>query len=355
MDFMDQLKDFSNRIESLKGGILTEEATKMSLVVPFFQMLGYDIFNPAEFFPEYTADVGIKKGEKVDYAIMQDGNPIILIECKWVGEDLNKHGSQLFRYFGTTTAKFGILTNGIKYQFYTDLDAPNKMDTAPFLEIDMTDLKEAYTNELKKFCKANFDSESIFSTASELKYTKQIKEYLKNALDEPSDEFIRFILTEGKIYEGQKNQKVVDKFRVLVKKSFNSFISEIMNQKISTALKTTEEEKSKKDDVPVDEEEEAKSKIVTTEQELESYYIVKGILAGTVNVSDVTHRDTESYFGILYQDNNRKPICRVNFDTQKKQLMLPDESKNFTRYYLENINDIYNYKDQIIDIAKRYI
>jgi len=349
MDFIDQLKDFSSRVETLKGGILTEEATKMSLVVPFFsQILGYDVFNPAEFFPEFTADVGIKKGEKVDYAIMENGNPIILIECKWCGDDLSKHGSQLFRYFGTTTAKFGILTNGIVYKFYTDLDEANKMDLTPFLEIDMTDLKEVYINELKKFCKANFDTENIFSTASELKYSKMIKELLREELDEPSDEFVRFILTD--IYSGQKNQKVIDKFRTTIKKSFNSFISEIMNQKISSALKTDVEEPQ---DVEIIEEE--KSKIVTTEEELESYYIVKGILAGIIDINDISHRDTESYFGILYQDNNRKPICRVKFDTQKRQIMLPDESKSFTRYYIENINELYKYKDEIIKIVKRYI
>lgn len=95
--------------------------------MPFFSLLGYDVFDPHEFIPEFTADVGIKKGEKVDYAITKDGKPIILIEAKWCGDNLEKHGSQLFRYFGTTSAKFGILTNGIIYKFYTDLDESNKM------------------------------------------------------------------------------------------------------------------------------------------------------------------------------------------------------------------------------------
>lgn len=351
MDFIDQLKQHALKIEAIKDSITTEEATKMSFVVPFFQMLGYDVFNPNEFCPEYTADVGIKKGEKVDYAILENNNPIILIECKWCGAPLEKHGSQLFRYFGTTTAKFGILTNGITYKFYTDLDESNKMDLTPFLEIDLTDLKESYINELKKFCKANFDTEYIFSTASELKYSKLIKESLTKELDNPSDEFVRFILTD--IYEGQKNQKVIDKFKPIVKKSFSSFISEIMNQKITSALKTEDEGKSSS--VEEAQEEVAASKIVTTQEELESFYIIKGILAGIADMSDITHRDTESYFGILYQDNNRKPICRVNFDTKKKQILIPDEQKNFSRFYIDSIDDIYNYKDMIIEVAKRYL
>lgn len=352
MDFIDQLKQHSAKIETIKDNITTEEATKMSFVVPFFQMLGYDVFNPNEFCPEYTADVGIKKGEKVDYAILENNNPVILIECKWCGDPLDKHGSQLFRYFGTTTAKFGILTNGIIYKFYTDLDESNKMDLTPFLEIDLTDLKENYINELKKFCKANFDTDYIVSTASELKYSKLIKESLTKELDNPSDEFVRFLLTD--IYDGQKNQKVIDKFKPIVKKSFSSFISEIMNKKITSALKTESEDK---EDTQTDDaqKEVAATKIVTTQEELESFYIIKGLLAGIVDMADITHRDTESYFGILYQDNNRKPICRVNFDTKKKQILIPDEQKNFTRYYINDINEIYNYKDNIIEVAKRYL
>ena len=116
MDFIDQLKQFSKRVDSLKDTIQTEEATKTAIIMHFFSMLGDDGFNPQEFVPEYTADVGIKKGEKVDYAILKDGSPVILIECKSITENLDRHDSQLFRYFGTTTAKFAVLTNGMIYR-----------------------------------------------------------------------------------------------------------------------------------------------------------------------------------------------------------------------------------------------
>ena len=128
MDFIDEIKQYSKRVSNLKDSLSTEEATKTSLIMPFFALLGYDVFNPEEFVPEYTADVGIKKGEKVDYAILSNGEPVMLIECKAVKEELKKHDSQLFRYFGTSKAKFAILTNGIIYRFFTDLDEPNKMD-----------------------------------------------------------------------------------------------------------------------------------------------------------------------------------------------------------------------------------
>lgn len=319
------------------------------MIIPFFQLLGYDVFNPGEFCPEYTADVGVKKGEKVDYAILINGNPEILIECKWCGESLSKHGSQLFRYFGTSPAKFGILTNGLIYQFFTDLDEANKMDLAPFLEINLNDLKDAQINELKKFSKEVFDKDNIFSTASDLKYSSLIKGLLAKDLDDPSDEFVRYILSN--VYDGQKNQKVIDKFKSIVKKSFTGFVNDIVNQKISSAL--TPEADEQPNDTPILDEQ--KSKIVTTEEEMEAFYIVRGILAGTIPIEDVVYRDTESYFGILYQDNNRKPLCRINLDTKNKQLLIPDENKNFERIYIDSLNDIYSYKNKLITVAKRYL
>ena len=207
MGFNEEIKEFASSIKQRTQSIKTEEATKMSLVLPFFQKLGYDVFNPAEFCPEYTADVGIKKGEKVDYAILdEEGNPSVLIECKWVWRfHWRRHGSQLFRYFSTTTAKFGILTNGIIYKFYTDLEEMNKMDLVPFWELNLLQLSDIQLHELKKFCKVDFDSENIFSTAEELKYSNLIKQVLANELSDPSDEFVRFLLTE--IYDGAKTQK----------------------------------------------------------------------------------------------------------------------------------------------------
>jgi len=133
MDFKDQIKQLGERVIRLKDQIQTEEATKNAFIMPFIQALGYDVFNPLEVVPEFTADIGIKKGEKVDYAIMKEGQPIILIECKWWGDNLDVHNSQLFRYFHTTKSKFGLLTNGIQFRFYTDLMETNKMDEKPFL------------------------------------------------------------------------------------------------------------------------------------------------------------------------------------------------------------------------------
>ena len=236
MDFIDNLRQFALQASKRIGQIRNEEATKTSLVMPFFQqVLGYDVFNPDEFVPEFTADVGIKKGEKVDYCIQIDGSPVILVEAKSCGESLEKHDSQLFRYFVTTPAKFGILTNGIIYKFYTDLEERNKMDFTPFLELDILSLKDALVPELKRFCKSNFDATEIFNRASELKYSGEIKKYFTEQLGDPSDEFVRFMISCT--FEGVKTATVVEKFRPIVKSSLNSLISEMMNDRITTALK----------------------------------------------------------------------------------------------------------------------
>ncbi len=333
----------------LKDTISTEESTKMSLIVPMFQILGYDVFNPLEFCPEYISDVGIKKGEKVDYAILENGQPTILIECKSCSETLDKHSSQLFRYFGTSPAKFGILTNGIVYRFYTDLEEANKMDLVPFLELNMLNLKESSINELKKFCKENFDRDKIFSTAEELKYSSLIKGVLTSEFESPSEDFVRFVLTT--VYEGQKNQRIIEKFTPVVKRAFSSFVNEIVNNKISSALsKDTEEPETQ--EIP---EPNSISKVITTEAEIETFYIIRGLLAEVVDINDIVHRDTESYFGILYKDNNRKPICRINLDTKNKQILIPDENKKFERFYIDSLNDIYKYKKQLIEVVKRYL
>jgi len=358
MDFIDELKQFSKRIEGLKDKITTEEATKTSMIMPFFQMLGYDVFNPHEFVPEFIADVGIKKGEKVDYAIMKDNSPVILIEAKWCGENLDKHDSQLFRYFGTTTAKFAILTNGLIYKFYTDLDEQNKMDAKPFLEINLLDIKESYVNELKKFHKQSFDIDTIFNTASELKYSNEIIKYMTTQLKTPEDEFVKFI--SGKVYTGVKTQNVITRFREIVRKSLNQFVTELMNEKITSALKSNDTQEGQPT-TPIAEtvkpEPEAASKplVITTEEEMEFFYTIKTFLREIVPKEKISYKDTQSYFGILYDNNSWKWICRLKLDGSKKYIYLPDETKSPVAYQIENIDDIYDYKDRIIEVVKRYM
>ena len=123
-----------------------------ALIMPFISALGYNVFDPTEVVPEFTADVGTKKGEKVDYVIMREGKPDpILIEAKAATCNLDDaHCSQLYRYFSVTDARFGVLTNGIHYRFFSDLEAPNKLDVRPFLEVDMRSLTDNVVDELEE-------------------------------------------------------------------------------------------------------------------------------------------------------------------------------------------------------------
>ena len=189
MDFIDHIHDLSVRIEKQASVIQTEEATKNAFVMPFISALGYNVFDPTEVTPELVADVGTKKGEKVDYAILINGKPIILFECKWCGTNLDKENpTQLYRYFSAKTdAKFGILTNGIIYKFYSDLENQNVMDTKPFLELNMLNIKEPVVEEVKKFSKSTFDLNSILDTARELKYMREIRKRMCLAVRESVD------------------------------------------------------------------------------------------------------------------------------------------------------------------------
>lgn len=356
MDFIDGLKQFAKRVERLQETITTEEATKTSIIMPFFQLLGYDVFNPHEFLPEFTADVGIKKGEKVDYAIIKDGHPVILIEAKWCGEDLDKHSSQLFRYFGTTTAKFAILTNGITYRFFTDLEETNKMDTRPFLEFNIMNIKEAYVHELKKFHKSNFDVETIFDTAEELKYSNEIIKLMSHQLRMPSDDFVRYIL--GEVYSGTRTQNVIDRFREIVRKSLNQFINDLMSDKITSALKASSSAETETDAIEDDVAatmEDTTPRIITTEEELEGFFVVRHILSDYVDKERIFHRDTISYFGILLDDNRLKWICRLYLDGSKKYLILPTETKDQIRIEIESIDDLYNYKKELKEVLDRVL
>ena len=354
MDFKDSVKQFADRVEKLKGSLQTEEATKNALVMPFLQMMGYDVFNPLEVVPEYTCDVGTKKGEKVDYAIMKDDLPVMLIECKHWKEDLNLHDNQLLRYFAVSNAKFGILTNGIIYRFYTDLEKPNKMDEKPFLEVDFADFKTAQTDELKKFHKAYFDLENILSSASELKYMNELKSIIISEFASPSPEFVKILAKQ--VYDGQFTAKILDQFTGLVKRSITLHINDVFSDRLKTALKTeTEEVKQEKESAPIIEESKD-DKIETTGEELEAFFIVKSILRPHVASERITYRDSQSYFAIFIDDNNRKTICRLYFNSPtNKRIVFLDENKKEVVNKIQSIDEIYSYADKLIDALKKYL
>lgn len=361
MELNEKIYELADRIGKLKDSISTEEATKTSMIMPFFQLLGYDVFNPLEFVPEFIADVGVKKGEKVDYAIMLDEKPTILIECKPCHDNLEKHASQLFRYFTATSARFGILTNGVIYKFFTDLEQKNIMDETPFLTVNLSSLKDRDVVELAKFAKESLDVDNILSSAEDLKYSRLIKEWFSKELEAPTDDFIRLILNN--VYDGVKTQKVVESFAPLIKRAIQQYVNDSMNAKIKIALSKESDDEigdaasstSSNESGEKAEGNSRESKIITTIEELEAYAIVKAILRKAVSSDRIAYRDTESYFGILLDDNNRKWICRVHLMASVKYITVADENKKPVRYDIETIDDIYQYSEEIIKACKRYL
>jgi len=353
MDFKDQIKQLGERVSKLKDQIQTEEATKNAFIMPFIQSLGYDVFNPTEVVPEFVADLGIKKGEKIDYAIFKDGNPTILIECKHWAQNLNLHDGQLLRYFHVSKAKFGLLTNGINYRFYSDLVEANKMNEKPFLEFNINEIKDNQVEELKKFHKAVFDAESITNTASELKFMNELKHLIQQELINPTPDFVKHFARQ--VYPSVVTAKVLELFTNLTKKSIQQHISDLITERLKTALTKEDEETKKQEALQVLEQEKLNEiKVVTTNEELESFMIVKTILRQKINATRITYRDAQSYFAILLDDNNRKTICRIYLNGSKKFFVTLDDQKKEVKSEINSLDDIFTHTETLLKIVENY-
>jgi len=351
MEFKEKIKELGNNVITLKENVLTEEATKMAFVVPLIQVLGYNPFNPLEVSPEYITDLGIKKGEKIDYVILNNlSEPTMLIECKHWGKNLDLFDSQLLRYFHVSKARFGILTNGITYRFYTDLLEPNKMDIIPFLEFDITNIKPEYVEQLRKFHKTNFNVDNILNTANELKYSNEIKKVLQNEINAPSPEFVKHFIKQ--VYNGNASTKIVEYFTELIKKSFNQHINDIVTDRLNKALNTEKDVLNKTDEDILNISLNTKT-IETTGEEIEGFHIIKYILKDAFgDTSRLSYRDAQTYFAIILDDNNRKTVCRLYLNKDKKSLVLLDDEKKEIKYNLNSVEDIQNYKNEIIEKIK---
>ena len=165
--------------------------------------------------------------------------------------------------------------------------------------------------------------------------------------------------------DGIVTQKVLDQFTDIVARAFKSHINDVMSEKLGIAIKATEAAGApvqttsvateQKDEEPIKEDEKL-SKINTTVEEMEGYYIVKSIVCEVISSERVTYRDSQSYFAIFADDNNRRPICRLHFNnTNNKRIGFVDENRNEQMECIEKLDDIYNYKKQLLEAAKRYV
>lgn len=353
MDFFDQVKTFASTIPGKLDNIKTEEATKQFLIMPFIQqILGYDAFNPNEVMPEYDANVGAATRFKLDYAIFQEGKPSILIECKCHNNkcETDREWSQLFAYFMATDARIGVLTNGINYKFYADLEKQNKMDKTPFLELNLLSLNESVVRELYKLTKSAFNVDAAIIAASELKYVGGIKALLRKQISTPDDDFVKYFF---------KELCPDNKFVGQLKEEFNTYtqraIQEFIREEIETLLDEAAERAKPKQEViqpePEVEPEALSKQVEFTDEEREGFYIVKSILCQVVDPQRITHKDTASYCNILLDGNSWRQIVRLHFNNpsnKKLEIFSIDAggNKSSKMVPINNLNEIYQYAEQ---------
>ncbi len=330
----------------------TEEAAKHALVLPFLQfVLNWNIFDPEEIIPEYTADFGIKKGEKVDYCVKKNGRIAFIIECKMPNAKLEKdHASQLYRYFNTLTdCRIGILTDGVRYLFYTDSESPNVLDDTPFLTIDFSRKESIMIEDLKHFTRDLFNADDIHKTATQIKYAESVKAYLIRQLDSPNDEFVR-LLVNASDSSAKFNAKNAEIMRSIVKKALETMIQDRVYQTIKTAqVAESQSGDTAENGLAAG----GTKEIITTVEEWEGFYTVRTLLHDVVKPERVQFKDTVSYFNVLLDGNPRQQICRFYFNTPRKYLGLFSE-KGETKKEIGGIADLYLLKREFAAAVQMY-
>ena len=205
----------------------SERITQSAVIEPFLeQVLGWQFHDPQQVVPEYTADFGVKRGEKVDYALLVDRKPVILIETKRFDTKLTSdHVSQLFRYIVTTrSAHFGILTNGNQYQFFADTEEIGVMDREPFFEFDLSsgEIGEDAEETLMRFTRARFEVEPCLALARELRLETRMLSLLRQQSQQPSRSILRAVM--GELDDGTVTDEMLQRgklvFRSLMLRGF---------------------------------------------------------------------------------------------------------------------------------------
>lgn len=372
MDFKDTLLQLADKIEKQKDNISTEEATKTSFIMPMIAALGYDVFNPFEVVPEMDCDL-TKRGDKIDYAIMKDNTPILLIECKHCKQNLDLHSTQLAKYYAASNARFGVLTNGIEYRFYADLEKQNIMDEKPFLVINMLDLSDVDIEQLKKFHKSYYNEQDILSTAQELQITIQVKNLLNKNFQQPDDEFTRYFVRS--LNDGKYSAKLVEQYRPILKKSITSVINDIISDRLNVAMKSEEDcEPKQSEEQPTYEVsaevtakelpdgvvfQDVEKGIITTQEEIDGYNIIRSILRKYIDVKRLQYKDFKSYFAINVDGSQWWWVCRLYLGKRKKQVGFPkDDYKDNEWVQIECLDDIFKLEDKLkesLDTALKHV
>lgn len=357
MNFDENFNQYLSKVKRIgeNANDLAEEQTKNALIMPFFSLLGYDVFDTDEFMPEFICDVATKKGEKVDYAILKDGEPIIIIEVKRAGMKLQKQQQgQLFRYFSTNRCRVAILTNGIMYQFFSDLNSPNVMDDEPFLSFNLLEDDPAiYIPSIKQFQKEKFDIKNVISKAIYQKYASVVEKTLKEDLLCPSDELVKYFLTRPEVKSGNRiTSQMIEKHRDITQKAmqkvFGVKIQNLVSEKVTVPdIKDSIESVpdnigniSEISSVPNDTEQITEEKQSISSQEISDD--LQNILKFVIPNFSCIEEDTDDCLKLHIYTSDQRKIGNVRISKSDLSLQLK-KIGNPTPYILKSTEDIKNY------------
>ncbi|MFT8898227.1 MAG: type I restriction endonuclease, partial [Acetobacter sp.] len=313
-DFRQKFKTFSERMIGISTRCTNEEATKLFLVLPLINFLGYDTMNPDEVCPEHNADFSEKYKNRVDFAILKEGEPVIAIECKSLGAELKDDRGQLRSYFNAApTVKMGVITDGMAYEFYADSDEPNMMDSNAFLSFDLHDIakgkiEDSVVDGLKSLQKSNFDPENIGAEAKRKLIFQNLVQQIEELAKEPSDAFVRLLL-QGIGLSNIRSKAMAD-YIILTKSAFGEFINLRILQRLDLPAKDKEADKPLvAADVPKSDADDNKEpEIIPSETEMEVFEYTKKRLAFLSDtdelfsaIDSIEFKDYKGKFVVFYE------------------------------------------------------
>lgn len=292
-----------------------ETQTRDNLIHPFFNILNYSKLD--DYTHEYISDMGDKKGRKVDIAItLGKKEPLMLVECKSATAKLNdNHFRQLNEYcLYSPSAKVGVLTNGIIYNFYTVNQKEKKgLNSKPFFTFDLTNYDNSQLEMLALFNRQSIEINEIIQEAEDVYFLDNFDNALFKTLVE-TDDLVKLIFKNmGGL---RSTEKALSQIKGLVNSiSIKTALDKIIQKEIS----------------------ESNSGIITTAEEIKAYNVIKTILAmsSKIKAADlerINYRDLKNSFLIIVDDKQTKNICSLVFKEKLKAIDI-----NGNRFELDDV------------------
>ncbi|MDC9622076.1 type I restriction endonuclease [Xenorhabdus sp. XENO-7] len=365
-NFKLKLKHHVEHVKNAGEHCATEETTKQALILPFLDILGFSPYDPQKVKAEYGADFpGAKANERVDYALFCQSVPVMFIEAKGYKEKIENHCPQLSRYFNSTPeVTISAITNGQEWRFFTDLKQKNVMDPTPFLRIRMDEISDADASQLYRFRHDKFKPEALRTLAEESVYLSAFTKTISSSLRDVDSEFVKYVASKSNV-ERQLNQRFIESITPLVKQAVEKSVSAMVVSGLSNRHTPI-------DEIPIDKEPSVEHSepdeivdpnnpnIITTKNELALFEKIKSIIGEDI---DIQYKDTESYFGILYQGKSHRWIVRYFDKKNKSYIQIPIElteilineicraglNVNNSRIFIETPEDILRVTGIILD------